>query len=143
MSQNAFSESNESGASYRTGINNALKALASTSSGGSAPATPYAQQMWVDTDTPSSTVWTLNIYDGADWIPLGYIDSTNNVLLPFIGGGTATLASASTTDLGSKQQSKIQVTGTTTITSFGTSMAPGQVKVIDFAGILTLTHNAT
>src|SRR3954465_5058003 len=99
MSQNAFSESNESGASFRAGMNAALQALASTSKGPSAPGTPYAGQMWLDDDTPSSTGWTLNQYDGTDWIPISYVDTTNNVLLPFIGGGTATAASASTVDL--------------------------------------------
>ncbi len=143
MSQNAFSESNESGASYRAGINSALQALASTNSGNSAPATAYAQQMWVDTDTPSSTVWTLNMYDGTDWIPLGYIDSTNNVLLPFIGGGTATLSSASTVDLGATQQSAITISGTVTITSFGTTMKPGQSKIVIASGAWQLTYNAT
>ncbi|WP_020471455.1 hypothetical protein [Zavarzinella formosa] len=143
MSQNAFSESNESGAAYRAGINAALQALASTNSGGSAPPTPYAQQMWVDTDTPSSTVWTLNMYDGTDWIPLCYIDSTNNVLLPFIGGGTATLASATTVDLGATPQSAITISGVTDVSGFGSAMKPGQSKIVIASGAWKLKYNAT
>jgi hypothetical protein len=49
MSQHSFVEPNEAGAAYRAGINNALQALASRSSGASAPATTYAYQPWCDT----------------------------------------------------------------------------------------------
>lgn len=53
-----------------------------------------------------------------------------------------TIASGATCDLGSKAAHYLQITGTTTITSFGTVKA-GTLKFIEFAGILTLTHNAT
>jgi hypothetical protein len=53
-----------------------------------------------------------------------------------------TIASASTTDLGSKSAHYLEVTGTTTITAFGTIKA-GTVKFLRFSGALTLTHNAT
>jgi hypothetical protein len=52
------------------------------------------------------------------------------------------LASASTTDLGAQTSQKVLVTGTTTITSFGT-VASGTVRDVRFNGALTLTHNAT
>lgn len=53
------------------------------------------------------------------------------------------LASAATTTLASVTTSnKIRITGTTTITSFGTAAA-GVSKLIRFAGALTLTHNGT
>ncbi len=57
--------------------------------------------------------------------------------------GTATVASATTTDLGSVREQVVTVSGTTTITSFGSSAPVGAVKVITFSGALTLTHNAT
>lgn len=53
-----------------------------------------------------------------------------------------TIASASTTDLGSKAAQYLQITGTTTITAFGTVKA-GIIKIVEFAGTLTLTHNGT
>jgi hypothetical protein len=53
-----------------------------------------------------------------------------------------TIASASTCDLGSKAAQSLAVTGTTTITSFGTIKA-GTVKFLNFTGALLLTHNAT
>lgn len=52
------------------------------------------------------------------------------------------VASAATTDLGAVSSDNIRITGTTTITSFGTAPA-GTRKFIRFAGVLTLTHNAT
>jgi len=52
-----------------------------------------------------------------------------------------TLASASTTDLGSVAQPYVNITGTTTITSFGT--VANLWKNVRFVGALTLIHNAT
>lgn len=57
------------------------------------------------------------------------------------GGSVPTIASGATTDLSTVAKQYLQVTGTTTITAFGTS-AQGVVKVLEFAGALTLTHNA-
>ena len=54
----------------------------------------------------------------------------------------ADIASATTTDLGAVEGLMHDITGTTTITSFGTVRA-GIWKVIKFEGALTLTHNAT
>lgn len=52
------------------------------------------------------------------------------------------IASAGTCDIGSKDAGTLTVTGTTTITSFGTVSA-GIRKRLIFGGALTLTHNAT
>ena len=54
----------------------------------------------------------------------------------------ADIASASTTDLGAVPGLFHDITGTTSITSFGT-VAAGIWKVIKFENTLTLTHNAT
>ena len=54
----------------------------------------------------------------------------------------ADVASASTVDLGAVVGRFVNVTGTTTITSFGT-VAAGIWRVVTFTGALTLTHNAT
>lgn len=55
--------------------------------------------------------------------------------------GTA-IASATTTDIGAASGNFVHVTGTTTITGFGT-VAAGARRVVTFDGALTLTHNAT
>lgn len=57
--------------------------------------------------------------------------------------GLATIASATTTDLGSDISHSVTVSGTTTITSFGSTAPTGALKHIEFSGALLLTHNAT
>lgn len=52
------------------------------------------------------------------------------------------IASASTTDIGAAKGNYVVVTGTTTITSFGTIQA-GTRRIVKFSGALTLTYNAT
>jgi hypothetical protein len=54
----------------------------------------------------------------------------------------ADIASATTTDIGAIEGLMHDITGTTTITSFGTVRA-GIWKILKFEGALTLTHNAT
>jgi hypothetical protein len=54
---------------------------------------------------------------------------------------TTNVASAATCDIGATPSHRISVTGTTTITSFGT--VPNELRNVTFAGALTLTHNAT
>ncbi len=59
-------------------------------------------------------------------------------------GAEATLPSASTTDLGSTGVNLIKITGTTTITSFGSSaLTTNPLYYVRFTGALTLTHNGT
>lgn len=53
-----------------------------------------------------------------------------------------TIASAATTDIGAADSNVVNITGTTTITSFGTASS-GTTRVLTFAGSLTLTYNAT
>lgn len=55
---------------------------------------------------------------------------------------SSTIASAGTTDLSTIPETFVTVSGTTTITGFGTESA-GIYKWIVFSGALTLTHNAT
>lgn len=57
-------------------------------------------------------------------------------------GAWADVASASTTDLGAQDVTNLRITGTTTITAFGT-IDSGVRRKLRFAGALTLTHNAT
>lgn len=54
----------------------------------------------------------------------------------------ADIASAATTDIGAATGNAVSVTGTTTITAFGTA-ATGAWRIVTFTGSLTLTHNAT
>lgn len=54
----------------------------------------------------------------------------------------ADVASASTADIGAAASAHVRITGTTTITSFGT-VAAGTRRKVRFAGALTLTYNET
>lgn len=59
-----------------------------------------------------------------------------------INGAEATIASATTTAIGGLSSNHVSITGTTTITGFGT-VAAGVTREGRFTGVLTLTHNAT
>lgn len=130
-------------------LNTALAALASSSSGSSVPTLGpgvggalVEGQPWVDTST---TPHTVREYDGANWVAIGFLDASNHVWQSLINGTPSTLASASTVDLGSVASCAIVVSGTATITSFGSNAAlqSGQIKFVRFSGALTLTYNAT
>lgn len=74
-----------------------------------------------------------------------YMDDYLRAAYGFIRQGdtkAANVASASTVDLGAAVGRFVDVTGTTTITSFGT-VAAGIWRIVTFTGALTLTHNAT
>jgi hypothetical protein len=59
----------------------------------------------------------------------------------FSQGTPQNLASAATTDIGAQNTVLLNITGTTTITSFGTNY--NGPRYLRFDGVLTLTHNAT
>ena len=74
-----------------------------------------------------------------NWRCLAYVRADGHPLIAL----QATIASAATTDLGSTTAQNITVSGTTTITSFGSSAPTGALKSVHFSGALTLTYNAT
>jgi hypothetical protein len=69
-------------------------------------------------------------------------NATSAAIRAQVWGAETDVASASTTDLGAAGSSHVRITGTTTITGFGTSAAGVQVDG-RFSGALTLTYNAT
>lgn len=72
------------------------------------------------------------------------ISTADNLLGVNFAGAQASLASASTTDLGSTNVANVLVTGTTTITSFGSSASTANpLYYVVFASSLQLTYNAT
>ena len=72
MSQHDFNIANQSFPATRTDLNNALAALASTSSGDAEPSTTYANQLWYETDTD-----TLKIRNEANngWVTVLTLDT--------------------------------------------------------------------
>jgi hypothetical protein len=71
-----MSIANGSGAAVRADINLALQALASNSSGSTAPSTTYAYQLWVDTSGASPILKIRNAANSG-WITLGPVDALN------------------------------------------------------------------
>lgn len=117
--------------------NDARSSLLSLHAGTSRPSYAVAGTLWINSSTN-----VVCLYDGSQDIPVFSVDTTAHLLVPPVGGGTEALNSAATTDLGAKQQLALTINGTTTITSFGSSMKPGQIKVLTFADALTLTHGS-
>jgi hypothetical protein len=118
-------------------INNCFGAALGLFAAGAAPGSPTSGMLWWNTSTGQVAQ-----YDGANWNNLWNVDPTNHLNAVQIGGGVqATLASASTTDLWSMTASSIAVTGTTAITQLANADAvPGSIKIVTFAGALTLTQ---
>lgn len=86
MAQHDYVIANQSGASFRSDLNNALSAVATNNSGTAEPSTTYAYQWWADTNTGLLKQRAAN---NASWITIGTLASTNL--------GLATLASPSFT----------------------------------------------
>ncbi len=76
---------NVSGANYRQYVNEALKQVATMSSGATAPSNPQQQQLWFDTNNSR-----VKIYSGTAWTP--FLLTTNNTAAL----GINALASSST-----------------------------------------------
>lgn len=71
MSQHDFNIANQTAPNFRADLNLALTALASLSSGGTAPSTTYANMLWYDT---SANILKLRNEANSGWIDLGYLD---------------------------------------------------------------------
>ena len=77
MSQNDFEIANQKASLARADINSALQALASLSSGSTAPATTYANMLWLDT---SDNILKIRNQGNDAWLNFLYIDSEVSVL---------------------------------------------------------------
>lgn len=77
MSQNDFTIANQTFPNTRADINSALQALASTSSGSSAPSTTFANQLWYD--TANNKLYIRNEDNDAN-ILLAELDQTNDTV---------------------------------------------------------------
>ena len=131
----------ESGTQLVTDLNNSMASLLSTNRGSTRPEYAVTGTMWVN--VVSSSQEQLFLYDGAADILIGTYNPATHQYYPCIGGGISVMASASVTDLGAVPQAAINVTGSTTINSFGTAAPIGQIKFVTFTGILSLVYNST
>lgn len=69
---------------------------------------------------------------------LDLIDTFAGTLMP---GAEVTIASAGTTNIGGAASTAVLISGTTGISSFG--VVANCIRLVRFAGVLTLTHNGT
>ena len=77
MSQNDFTIANQGFPAFRADLNSALQALASTSSGTSAPSTTFAYQLWVDTTTTTGNIFYIRNAANDGNIEIGRINQTS------------------------------------------------------------------
>lgn len=79
MSQHDYVIDNQSAPNFRTDLNNALAAIATTNSGTSAPSPTYANQLWVDTTNDQLKIRN---EDNDAWIVLADLDQTGDKSAP-------------------------------------------------------------
>jgi hypothetical protein len=103
---------------------------------------------WSSTAADNTTILSGITLDGATMTP-SQVDNAFREMaaqiasqMGLVGAEGADIASAATVNLASATGWALDITGTTTITGFGTVDA-GQTFLLRFPGILTLTHNAT
>lgn len=80
MSQEDFIISNQGFPAFRADLNSNLQALASTSSGATAPATTYANQLWYDT---ANDILKIRNETNDAWISIVTLNQTSNVVTSF------------------------------------------------------------
>ena len=105
-----------------------------------------AVSQWSTTRANNSDIDSINI---AENCPAGNLnDAVREIMVQVkeqlgdVNVKGTDIASATTTDIGAATGLYVDITGTTTITGFGTTTA-GVVRILQFDGALTLTHNAT
>lgn len=96
MSQHDFVIDNQNAPASRADINNALQALASCSSGTTAPVATYANMLWYDT---TNDLLKIRNEANSAWITLGTVDQTNNVFNPNFLPATQAEAEAGTNNI--------------------------------------------
>ena len=80
MSQHDLDIANQTASAARADINLALKALGSNNSGGTAPATTYANMLWYDT---SANILKIRAEADDAWISIGYLDQVADAFSVF------------------------------------------------------------
>jgi hypothetical protein len=118
MSQHDMDIANQGFPAFRSDLNNALQALASTSSGTSVPSTTYAYQLWIDTTTATANVVYIRNSANDGNIEIGRINQTSGKFIfsetaQFEDGsaGAPSISFISDTDLGFYRQGADRIDG--------------------------------
>lgn len=129
------------GIQYGQKIGDAFRALAGCNKGPTAPANVGGGVIdglcWID---DSGSPWIKKRYVNGGWAVEGALDPTSSTFAGVIGGGLATIASSTgpVVDLGSVAQANVTLSGTSTITGFGSTAPAGIEKTIRFDNALVL-----
>jgi len=121
MAQHDFDIANQSAPNFRSDLNDALEALASLSSGGTAPSTTYANMLWYDT---ANNILKMRSEADDAWISIGYLDQTANAFR-VLDDTQVVNTSGSQTGLLGDQATATWETGTATTESL---VSPAKVK---------------
>lgn len=128
------------GPEYAAKIGDMARSISTLNKGSTAPANVGGSAVdgldWID---DSGSLWIKKRYVNGGWVIEGFFDPTNGLFIPVTGGGIGTLNAGSTVDLGSLPQKSILVTGSATISSFGSSALEGIEKTIRFDNASVLT----
>ena len=79
MAQHDYNIANQTAASARTDINNALAAIVSTNSGATEPSSVFANMIWYDT---TNNLLKIRNEGNTAWITLGTVDQINSKFEP-------------------------------------------------------------
>lgn len=128
MAQHDYIIANQSGAGFRSDLNNGLAAIVSNNSGAAQPSTTYAYQWWADT-----TTGLLKIRNAANnaWITVGTLASVNLGLIP---KGAANIVNADVSASAGIATTKLAFTqaGTGAVTRAVEGRLRETVSVLDF-----------
>lgn len=131
------------GVQFSNLLGDAFRSLASSNSGSSPAANVNGSVVkglwWLDT---SVTPNLLKFYTGTNYVPVAAVDEANALWSPPFGGGKGELTAASTTDLGSRPQAYIEITGTTPIDSFGSTAPAYSSKLVKFLSATPLNYSS-
>jgi len=121
MSQHDLDIANQTASAARADINDALKALGSTSSGPDAPDTTYANMLWYDT---GSKILKMRTEADDQWISIGYLDQGSDAFRIFDDTLVVSSVGSQTGLIGDQSTSSWQ-SGTGTTESL---VSPAKVK---------------
>jgi len=135
------------GVQYSQKIGDAFRSLASCNKGATAPANVGGSAVdglcWID---DSGSYWLVKRYVNGAWVVEAALNPTDGTYIGSIGGGVPASIDSATgpvIDLGAVPQANISITGTSTLSGFGSSAPSGTVKFVRFTSALTLTNSTS
>ena len=133
MAQSDINVGNQTAPAFRSDLNSALEALATNSSGSTAPSALFGYMFWYDT---ANDLLKINL--SGTWATIGKLDTVSNTFDPYINGKQVadfldedTMSSNSATAVASQQSIKAYVD--TQVSSLGTPTTAGDVGTYVFA----------